>query len=77
MAPAIEQASQLPEDVLQPAKVLSKQQNLFGNVKQKGSEFAGDPLLQAQDSSLNDFNTGSILPNKQEDFSQGIDFDAK
>jgi hypothetical protein len=74
MTPAVSQASQLqsPKKNPQPAEVLLQSQNLFDTQESENSQFAGDPLLQSQESNFDPVSTETGLMLEQTDFSQEI-----
>lgn len=71
MAAGIANASQTSKKAEPPAKVLLQSREIFGSVKSKGSEFAGDPLLEPQNK-LDEIGSGEVINLDQIDYSQDL-----
>lgn len=71
MAPVTPVESQPSEVELQPARVLSQHQDLFGSLKTNDSKFAGDSLFEPQESFEETFSDDTLTL-EQGDFSQGV-----
>lgn len=63
--------SQPSEKAEPPAKVMLQSREIFGSVKSKGSEFAGDLLLEPQDE-MDEIGSEEVINLDQIDYSQDL-----
>lgn len=71
MAADIATESQTSEKAEPPAQVMLQSRELFGSVKSRGSEFAGDNLLEPQNK-MDEIGSGEVLNLEQIDYSQDL-----